>query len=159
MFQWCRTIGHLYNAELRHELTRRLGVEWTEVKNGLADIEGVPRSVIEAFSTRRAEIEADLEAHGLSGAKAAQQAVYMTRPAKDPTVDATDLVVRWRTQADALGFDTEALAATLGRTTDVDPPALGTVAAERLFIAAGRARRADREEGDVRTARGDRGDL
>lgn len=137
VFQWCRTIGHLYNAELRHELSRRLGVEWTEVKNGLADIEGVPRSVIEAFSTRRAEIEADLEAHGLSGAKAAQQAVYMTRPAKDPTVDATDLVARWRTQADTLGFDTEALAATLGRVTDVDPPALGTVAAERLFIALG----------------------
>jgi conjugative relaxase-like TrwC/TraI family protein len=137
VFQWCRTIGHLYNAELRHELTRRLGVEWTEVKNGLADIEGVPRSVIDAFSTRRAEIEADLQEHGLSGAKAAQQAVYMTRPAKDSTVDATDLTARWRTQADALGFDADALATTLGRVTDIDPPEPGTVAAEKLFIALG----------------------
>jgi conjugative relaxase-like TrwC/TraI family protein len=137
VFQWCRTIGHLYNAELRHELTRRLGVEWTEVKNGLADIEGVPRSVIDAFSTRRAEIEADLQEYGLSGAKAAQQAVYMTRPAKDSTVDATDLTARWRTQADTLGFDADALATTLGRVTDIDPPEPGTVAAEKLFITLG----------------------
>ena len=52
-----KTIGYLYEAQLRHNLTVALGVEWGEVKNGIADIVGIPENVLEAFSTRRAEIE------------------------------------------------------------------------------------------------------
>jgi hypothetical protein len=38
----------LYNAALRVELSARLGVVWKQVdRNGQADMEGVPRSLIE----------------------------------------------------------------------------------------------------------------
>ena len=133
LYQWCRTIGHLYNAELRHELTRRLGVEWHPVKDGLADIAGVPRSIIDAFSTRSAEIEADLAEHGLSGAKAAQDAVYFTRSAKTYDVSPAGLITRWRNEAEVLGFDTDALADTLDRARARPVPVAGSVEADELF--------------------------
>jgi hypothetical protein len=46
----------LCQAHLRHELTRRLGVAWQPVVNGVADIDGVDRRLIETFSRRRAQI-------------------------------------------------------------------------------------------------------
>jgi hypothetical protein len=42
------------------ELTRSLGVEWTPVRKEIAEIVGVPRAVLRAFSRRRADIEASL---------------------------------------------------------------------------------------------------
>ena len=59
-----KTIGYLYEAQLRHNLTASLGVEWGPVVNGIADISGIPERVLKAFSTRRAEIEQQLEARG-----------------------------------------------------------------------------------------------
>lgn len=53
--------GYLYQAVLRAELTRRLGVEWGPVRNGVADVKGIPRSLVEVFSKRRAEIVAHLQ--------------------------------------------------------------------------------------------------
>jgi conjugative relaxase-like TrwC/TraI family protein len=133
LYQWCRTIGHLYNAELRHELTRRLGVEWHPVKDGLTDIAGVPRHIIDAFSTRSAEIEADLAEHGLSGAKAAQDAVYFTRAAKTYDVNPAGLITRWRNEAEVLGLNTDALAATLDRARTRPAPVSGSAEADELF--------------------------
>ncbi len=40
LYAWLRPVGHLYEAHLRWELTRRLGVEWGPVRNGIADIVG-----------------------------------------------------------------------------------------------------------------------
>ena len=64
IYAHAKTAGYLYEARLRSELTRQLGVEWTPVRNGIADIAGVPPTVLRAFSRRRAEIEAELERHG-----------------------------------------------------------------------------------------------
>ncbi|MFV1962602.1 MAG: MobF family relaxase, partial [Acidimicrobiia bacterium] len=50
--------GYLHEAVLRRELTRRLGVRWQPVRNGMADIEGFTRPQIEAFSLRRHQLEA-----------------------------------------------------------------------------------------------------
>ena len=36
-----QTVGHLYEAQLRGELTRRLGVAWGPMRNGIADIAGI----------------------------------------------------------------------------------------------------------------------
>ncbi len=58
LYAHAKTAGYLYEARLRAELTRELGVEWTPVRNGIADIAGVPRSVLQAFSRRRAQIDA-----------------------------------------------------------------------------------------------------
>ena len=38
-----KTIGYLYEAQLRHNLTVALGVEWGAVRNGIADIDAHPR--------------------------------------------------------------------------------------------------------------------
>ncbi|MDP9101091.1 MAG: relaxase domain-containing protein, partial [Actinomycetota bacterium] len=54
------TASHLYQHVLRAELTGRLGVGWTEVQRGIAEIDGIPLSVRRAFSTRRRQIENQL---------------------------------------------------------------------------------------------------
>ena len=43
LYAHAKTAGYLYEARLRAELTRELGVEWTPVRNGIADVAGVPR--------------------------------------------------------------------------------------------------------------------
>jgi chemotaxis response regulator CheB len=43
-----KSAGVLYQAALRSELTRRLGVTWTGVsKDGQAEILGIPRSLVD----------------------------------------------------------------------------------------------------------------
>ena len=53
LYAHAKTGGYLYQAKLRHELVRRLGVEWGPVHNGAADIVGIPQPVLRAFSRRR----------------------------------------------------------------------------------------------------------
>ena len=48
----------LYRVALRAELTASLGVCWTPVdENGIAEIQGVPKVLVETWSTRRHEVE------------------------------------------------------------------------------------------------------
>jgi conjugative relaxase-like TrwC/TraI family protein len=82
LFAHAKTAGVLYQAHLRHELTRRLGVAWQPVVNGHADIDGVDRQLIETFSQRRAAIVAHMAARGESSAAAAQTATLATRQAR-----------------------------------------------------------------------------
>src|SRR3712207_4122079 len=84
------TAGYLYQAQLRHELTRRLGLSWGPVVNGCADLNIVPAPVREAFSTRRREIEEVLEANGWSSARAAQIATLRTRNASTRSTTSPD---------------------------------------------------------------------
>lgn len=51
-----KTAGYLYEAQLRHELSRSLGVRWQQVRNGIAEIAGFTDRQLRFFSTRRAEI-------------------------------------------------------------------------------------------------------
>lgn len=115
IYQHAKTAGYLYEARLRARLTERLGVEWTPVRNGIADIEGVPKDVLRGFSRRRAEIEAELLRRGESSAAAARMATLSTRQRKDYGVMPEQLVGEWRERADRLGFDRAALRAVLGR--------------------------------------------
>ena len=115
LYVHAKTAGYLYQAHLRGELTRRLGVEWATVRNGCADLAGVPSAVIEAFSQRRAEILAHLLARGESSARAAQIATLATRRAKVRDVEPEGLIDRWRVRAAALGFDTDRVADLVGR--------------------------------------------
>ncbi len=55
--------GTVYETVLRDQLTRRLGVSWGPVVNGIADIEGFSPELLEHFSTRRAEILEAAEAY------------------------------------------------------------------------------------------------
>src|SRR3954452_10526210 len=64
LYAHARAASFLYQAVLRGELTRMLGLEWLPVRNGIAELAGVPKRVRVEFSRRRAEIEAALEEHG-----------------------------------------------------------------------------------------------
>ena len=115
IYTHAKTAGYLYEARLRSIVTRELGVEWTPVRNGIAEIAGVPSPVLRAFSRRRADIEAELERRGASGAAAAQVATLATRRGKDYRVRPEQLVPEWRERARALGLVPEAVRALGGR--------------------------------------------
>jgi conjugative relaxase-like TrwC/TraI family protein len=133
LYSWLAPVGHLYEAHLRWELTRRLGVAWGPVRDGIADVAGFPRPVLREFSTRRREIEAHLDEHGQHSARAAQYATYATRQAKDTAVDPESLLPGWKARATALGVDTETLAAVLDRAAVIEPPMPGSPGAARLY--------------------------
>ncbi len=100
-----KTAGYVYDAQLRHELTERLGVEWGPVVNGLADIEGIDAEVRELFSKRRSAIEDRMAEWGLTSARAAEVSALDTRQAKTGRVEHTDeLRDRWRTEAAEIGW-------------------------------------------------------
>lgn len=115
VYAHAKTAGYLYEARLRAELTERLGVEWTPVRNGIADVAGVPRPVLRAFSRRRVEIEVELARVGESSAAAAQVAALATRRAKDRLVDPRRLMPEWRERAAALGLDGQQLRSVFAR--------------------------------------------
>jgi hypothetical protein len=52
--------GAFYNRTLEAELTRRLGVAWRDRPDGLRELDGVDDDLIDAFSTRRRAITAEL---------------------------------------------------------------------------------------------------
>ena len=115
IYAHAKTAGYLYEARLRSMLTHELGVEWTAVRNGIAEIAGVPTQVLRAFSRRRAEIEAALRERGASGAAAAQVATLATRRGKDYRVTPEQLVPEWRERARSLGLTQETIRALGGR--------------------------------------------
>ena len=101
-------IGAMYRAELARGLEELgYGIEKTHA-DGRFEIAGVGRPVIEAFSTRRAEIEAAMTAQGVvdtaQDQRLAQRAALMTRAHKRE-VDRDALRESWQRQAAALGFD------------------------------------------------------
>ena len=112
LFTHAKTAGYLAAAELRHQLSVRLGVEWKPAERGLADVAGVPREAIEAMSKRSAELEAvigQVEAFLTGGrhlrARGRQIAAYVTRAAKDEHgVDPAALRPWWQAQLTGVGF-------------------------------------------------------
>ena len=107
-------LGALYRNALAGELARLgYGIEKTHA-DGRFEIAGVSRETVEAFSTRRAEIEAAMEGRGLGttgeNPHLARRAALMTRAAKRE-VDREALGETWEKQAAALGFDARGLVA------------------------------------------------
>ena len=131
LYPWARPVGHLYEAQLRWELSRRLGVGWGPVRNGIAEVDGVPHPVLEAFSTRRREIKKHLAERGLSSARSAQIATYATRRPKHPT-NAESLFDRWRAKAGDLVTTARTLDAVCHR-RNVEPPRPSSLEAAALF--------------------------
>jgi hypothetical protein len=115
VFAHAKTAGYLYEAHLRQLLTERLGVEWASVRNGTAELAGIPADVVRLFSTRRAEIEAAMAARGETSARAAQVATLETRRPKDRDVDAHHLRAGWMDKALSAGFDPTSLTGLLCR--------------------------------------------
>jgi conjugative relaxase-like TrwC/TraI family protein len=89
---------------LRHELAEELGFSFGPVKNGAADLTGIPKEVISTFSSRRAAIEAAMEDASTSSRAAAEVAALATRGAKASVPDLEELRGRWALQAAELGL-------------------------------------------------------
>ncbi len=90
--------GYLYEAQLRHELTHRLGLEWTQPVKGMGELLGVPEEAIRTFSTRRRSLLEHMEALGTEGFAAARVAALATREAKEQ-VDLPRLREDWLARA------------------------------------------------------------
>ncbi len=114
-----RTIGWVYDAVLRSELTARLGVDWVDRHDGVLDLACVPASVREAFSARTPQVEARLaelirawthdhdeaEPDPRTIARLERATVVDSRPEKVHGIDAGDLHLQWAAEAQAVGFD------------------------------------------------------
>ena len=110
LYRQQKAISAIYRAELAEGLGRLgYGIERTHA-DGRFEIEGVPRETIEAFSTRRAEIEAAMKARGFDdpadNKRIADRAALMTRAAKRD-VDKGALRQVWEKQAATLRFSPE----------------------------------------------------
>lgn len=116
LYTSAKTIGYLYEAQLRHNLTAALGVEWGEVRNGIADIRHIPDEVLKAFSTRRAEIEERMAIRNQHSPRAAMIAALDTRRAKQPDLPVTALRANWQERAAVIGFDPSRLRDAVGLT-------------------------------------------
>ena len=107
LFNGKMAIGAIYRAELAAGL-RDLGygIERTHA-DGRFEIEGVSREVIDAYSTRRAEIKAAMSERGMGDSKdnphLAAKAALLTRAAKRD-IDRDALERGWKRQAKGLGF-------------------------------------------------------
>jgi conjugative relaxase-like TrwC/TraI family protein len=130
------TASYVYQHRLRAELTDRLGVAWTDVTRGTAEIDGIAKQVLRTFSTRRRQIEAALAEHapatptGVRGrAKhlAARVACLATRPIKKH-LPASELRRSWAQRAEEVGFGPEEVARLLATVHDAPEADLRVIA-------------------------------
>ncbi len=147
LYSHARAASFIYQAVLRSELTRSLGVEWSSVHQGIGEIRGVPVAVMRAFSQRRADIEAALEARGASGPRAAEAAALATRERKR-AVEPSRLSAEWRRRALAAGMPEHELLVGRGGPERVDEDTWARMAAD-----VGPPRRAHERAVDVQPAR------
>jgi conjugative relaxase-like TrwC/TraI family protein len=123
LFNHAKTASYVGAAELRHQLTARLGVTWTAVENGIAEIEGIPASAITEMSSRSRDIASATEELGFVSARARQVAAWDTRAAKEHAVDLEALFSFWDERLTSVGYGEAARASVLGR---VDAPGIFT---------------------------------
>ncbi len=119
-----KTIGWIYDAALRAELTGRLGVEWAElVEGGHADLESIPEQIRDLFSNRSVQVDEKLaelierwsvendgdEPDARTIAALERDAVTSSRPPKADGVDASELHRVWTDEAIDAGLDPDEL--------------------------------------------------
>jgi hypothetical protein len=120
-----RAADATYRAVLQRELTRSLGVEWTEAdRHGNREVKGMPRELVRAFSKRAEQVNAEVERLERSGRlrtpRLVKWAVHATRKAKEYEAPET-LYARWRQEAVERGTDPDALVrAVTGRARERD---------------------------------------
>ena len=117
LYDHARPAGFLYQAHLRHALSEALGVRWGVVRNGWAEVEGVPDAVVRAFSKRRDEIQEVVAESGYTSARAHQSATLSTRRAKEYGAETSTLEATWREEAEALAFGPAEVVACLDRSS------------------------------------------
>jgi len=108
-----RAADAVYRAVVQRELTRSLGVEWTEAdRHGNREVAGMPKELVRAFSKRTEQVNAEVERLEASGRlrtpRLVKWAVHATRKAKEHEAPET-LYARWRQEASERGTDPDAL--------------------------------------------------
>ena len=106
LYRAAKTAGYLYQAQLRATISERLGLEWREVRNGAAELAGVPAEILVEFSKRRQEMLRAAELGGISlDTKAGGEAAALaTRERKDYGIDTHTWREEVQARAAELGF-------------------------------------------------------
>lgn len=131
-------LGAMFRAELSKELeamgfgTHRPKRERSEEKVSWFELSCVPRSLIDALSKRRAEIQTWLRKRGLTGARAAERAALRTRAGKERFTQ-KELFQGWRRIAAKHGFCRDSVTAEIGRRvkTEIDSASKANQAVRR----------------------------
>ena len=110
LYTSAKTIGYLYEAQLRHNLTVALGVEWGPVTNGIADIAGVPAGGVEGVLDPSSEIEERMDIRGQHSPQRGDGRRARHPASKDHKAAPTDLRALWLDRARVIGFDPAQLA-------------------------------------------------
>jgi len=133
-----RQIGSVYLQELAAE-AERLGYSTSFNEDGTFRLDVVPQAVVDAFSHRAAQIEADLEAQGHTrdSASIARKTATARKTRDDKLkIEAATLTSAWHATADDLKFDADARRSAVAE-------AEARTRSKRLGLR-GRARAADR---------------
>jgi conjugative relaxase-like TrwC/TraI family protein len=115
----------IYRASYQGELVRTLGVEWTVADaHGNRELQGLPEGLIQLFSKRTDQIDAEFDRLAADGRKRTPRlvkwVVHATRKPKEHQTPDT-LYGRWRTEAAERGVDADALVRQVsGRTVGRD---------------------------------------
>lgn len=109
IFQRKMELGKLYRDFLAKGLQHALGLRIRKTAHSF-ELSGIPEPVLKFFSSRRAEIVADVAKRGLTSAQAAKISALNTRSAKK-WVSRHELFTRWRSTALQLGFGPREIAA------------------------------------------------
>jgi conjugative relaxase-like TrwC/TraI family protein len=117
LFLHRRATQAVYDASLRHHLTRSAGVAWRRGATGPWEVVGVDPVLCRLFSQRAASI--DESSHRRTGGRGSpgvrRVAYFADRPDKDRDVSSDDLRSAWRRRAASMGIDVNDLVSVVGR--------------------------------------------
>ena len=116
-----KTAGFLYQAGLRDQLTRTLGIRWGEVQRGSASIEGIEEPAEAVFSRRRSEIEAAQADSGTGTRASWQSSALETRKAKDTDLQPGELESDWIERGAAVGLTPQTIRQRAGPGREAPP--------------------------------------
>jgi conjugative relaxase-like TrwC/TraI family protein len=108
LYRAAQTAGYLYQAHLRARVHERLGLQWGPVRKGAAELAGIDRGVLEAFSRRRHEMRRAAERDGglaLDTRKRSEKAAIATRERKQYGVETHTWREEVRARASEHGLD------------------------------------------------------
>lgn len=121
-----RTLSALYHANLRSELTGRVGVRWEAPEHGIAEIADMDLGILAEFSQRTTDLQrrldgklarfrADLarEPTPIERWRLEREAALDSRPAKPHGTSAAELRHEWKERIRALGWDPERIVETV----------------------------------------------
>lgn len=109
LFAEARTVGALYQAELRARLVDALGVRFVDEGRSAIQLSGIDAALRARFSQRGAEVDRQLagwlDDPELASPRARSLAALVTRPPKERGWELPDLRARWAERAGPVGRD------------------------------------------------------